>query len=343
MSVGAFLNTLGTRCHALPVVILYVTEGCNLKCISCSYRAAPEGELTLGEIAALGRSLREAGLRHIVYSGGEPLTRRDFPDICALFAAPAERSTLLTNGLLLEKRFAEISPFLDEFIVSLDGADAATHDAIRGIASYDLIVRGLRRVADAGRGKDVAIRTVVQKRNFRSLPAMVSAAREIGAGRISFLAADVRSSGFGRLERGEAAPAGQLTLDPEESAELRRIVERMAVEFAAEFETRFIDQSPSRMLDIASYYEALNGSRPFPPTSCNAPMVSTVITSRGDVLPCYFLPPLGNVRRETLGALLGGEAARRTRRDVRSRRQPECATCVCTLRVGPAQALAGRF
>ena len=343
MNTAALLNTLTSRCRTLPIVVLYVTEACNLRCISCSYRAAPPGELTLDEIAALARSLMAGGLRHIVFSGGEPLTRRDFPDICALFARGSVRQTLLTNGLLLEKRFSEISPFLDEFIVSLDGADAATHDAIRGARSFERIVQGIRLLARAGRGRDVAIRTVVQKRNFRSLPAMVAHARALGAGRVSFLAADVRSAGFGRDERGPSAAPETMTLDRGEAGELHRIVEGMERDSAALFAEGFIDQSPTRLHGIASYYEALNGIAPFPPVLCNAPMVSTVITSRGDLLPCYFLPPAGNVRRGEIGTLLNGDDLRRTRGRVRARTQPECASCVCTLHVGPVSALAGRF
>jgi len=343
MNARALLNTLGTRCRTLPVAILYVTEGCNMQCISCSYRTPPPGELTLAEIAPLAASLAAAGLRRIVYSGGEPLTRRDFPDICSLFTRTAVRQTLLTNGLLLEKRFAEIAPFLDEFIVSLDGPDAATHDAIRGVESYGQVVRGIARVAAAGRGADIAIRAVVQKRNFRSLIPMVAQARALGAGRISFLAADVRSAGFGRQERGAAAPPETMTLDPAEARELRVIVDRMEQECAAEFRGRFIDQSPARLRGIAAYYEGLNGTGEFPATRCNAPMVSTVITSRGDVLPCYFLPPFGNVRRASLASLLNAAGARHARRSVRARTQPECRTCVCTLHVGAARALADRF
>ena len=343
MNPRALLNTLTTRCRTLPVVILYVTEGCNLQCISCSYRTPPPGELTLEEIGSLARSLLRTGLRHVVYSGGEPLTRRDFPDILPLFARGGVRQTLLTNGLMLEKRFAEIGPFIDEFIVSLDGAEAAVHDAIRGAASYERIVRGIRRLVDAGRGRDVALRTVVQKRNFRSLPAIVALARELGVGRISFLAADVRSNGFGRDARGPSAPAETMTLDAAEARELHRIVEALERDSAALFAERFIDQSPARLHGIASYYEALGGTAPFPPVRCNAPMVSTVITSRGDLLPCYFLPPFGNVRQGAIGELLDADAPRAVRRRVRARTQPECSTCVCTLHVGPARALADRF
>lgn len=115
----------------MPVVILYVTEGCNLKCLSCSYRLPMPGELTLSEIEQLSRELKAFGLKHIVYSGGEPLLRRDFRDICSLFAELKVKQTLLTNGLLLSKRAEEFNGLFTEIIVSLDGADAETHNRLR--------------------------------------------------------------------------------------------------------------------------------------------------------------------------------------------------------------------
>ncbi|HMK37790.1 MAG TPA: radical SAM protein, partial [Bacteroidota bacterium] len=136
MGIDALLNTLGTRCRTLPLVILYVTEGCNLRCISCSYRTPSPGELTLEELERLALSLKDSGLRHIVYSGGEPLLRKDFPRICSLFESPHIRQSLLTNGLLLEKRFGEFGRFLGEIIISLDGPDGETHNAIRGVDSF---------------------------------------------------------------------------------------------------------------------------------------------------------------------------------------------------------------
>src|SRR5258706_13493155 len=104
MNIKAFLNTVSDRAKTLPIVILYVTEECNLKCITCSYRNAMPGELTLDEIKSLAAELKNLGLRHIVYSGGEPLLRRDFPEICEAFASPGVKQSMLTNGLLLEKR-----------------------------------------------------------------------------------------------------------------------------------------------------------------------------------------------------------------------------------------------
>jgi MoaA/NifB/PqqE/SkfB family radical SAM enzyme len=341
MSIDALLNTLGTKCRTLPLVILYVTEGCNLRCISCSYRSPSPGELTLEEIARLAGTLKNSGLRHIVYSGGEPLLRRDFPGICTLFEARHIRQSLLTNGLLLEKRFGEIGRFFGEIIVSLDGPDEVTHNAIRGGDSYRQIVRGIRSAA-AG-GAEISVRTVIQKRNFRKMTAMVRSARDLGVSRISFLAADVRSQGFGRASRGHVVPAGELLLDAAEVEEYRSVIGRAARDCREEFSSSFIAESPEKLMRLADYFDALNGKGEFPGTTCNAPMVSAVITSTGALLPCYFLPSFGNIRESPLSRLLNAPEIRSTRRDVRAGTPAACRTCVCTLHVRPSRALMGTF
>jgi MoaA/NifB/PqqE/SkfB family radical SAM enzyme len=343
MGVKALLNTLGTRCRTLSLVILYVTEGCNLRCISCSYRNPLPGELTLGELGEIARALKASGLRHIVYSGGEPLLRRDFPQICALFESRQIRQSLLTNGLLLEKRFPDVRRFLGEIIVSLDGPDEETHDGIRGGGSFRQIVRGIRSAVTSPDALPVSLRTVIQKRNFRTIPGIVRFARDLGVSRISFLAADVGPEAFGRASRGAVVPREALMLDAGEIAKFRRVISRMAEESAGDFSSGFISESPARLMRLAEYFEALIGGGPFPPTSCNAPMVSVVITSTGELLPCYFLPRFGNIRQSELPDLMNGPQIRSTRSEVRAGTPGPCKTCVCTLNVSHGRALFGRF
>lgn len=341
MNFPALLNTLGTRCRVLPIVIFYITEGCNLQCITCSYRKPSPNELSLEEIGRLAGALKGFGLRHIVYSGGEPLIRKDFPEICTLFANHGVRQSLLTNGLLLEKRFGEIGSFFSEIIVSIDGPNEQIHDSIRGVRSFHKIVRGIRAAVEShGR---ISLRTVIQKRNFGSIIDMVRFAHEVGAVRISFLAADVLPGSFGRGASGPALNREDVILTKEETVEFRRVLRNMFTECRGEFESGFISESPEKLGRLAGYYEALLGMRPYPPTVCNAPMVSTVITSTGDLLPCFFLPAYGTIREGSIDDAANSGGVRATRADVRSGRLDRCRTCVCTLHIKPRDALLNRF
>ncbi len=343
LNIDAFFNTLTSRSRTLPVVILYVTEACNLQCITCSYRSALPGELSLAEIQEFARRLQAYGLKHVAFSGGEPLLRRDFPLICKAFERKDVTQTLLTNGLLLEKRLPEISGYLAEIIVSIDGPDKGTHDAIRGAAAFDRILSGIHRAVKEAPVVQMSLRTVVQKRNFRSLPAIVALAHSLGVHHVSFLAADVMTDAFGRKAAGQAAIDPSVALDASEALEFRRLVEEMALTCADEFRQGFIAQSPEAMFHIAGYFAALQGLAPFPRNICNAPMVSAVVTSTGAMKPCFFLPALGNVRSSDLDAIANSPMARSTRSAVKAYSLDACKSCVCTLHVSPASALLGRF
>ena len=316
MNINAYLNTLSSNCRTLPIVILHVTDGCNLRCITCSYRNALPNELSLPEIIRLAERLKDFGLRNIVFSGGEPLMRRDFPDICAAFAGKGIKQTLLTNGLLLDKRLPEIEQYFSEIIVSIDGPNDEVHNGIRGIDTFGLIVKGVKKAIGLSGKRTVSVRTVIQKKNFRYIMDMVKFARLVGVSRISFLAADVFSDSFGRHARGLVASSKEIMLDEEETHEFRTIVERMSSECAEDFQTRLISESPEKLYHLVQYYEALIGKSPFPRNHCNAPMVSTVITSTGMLQPCFFLPPFANIRDGEIQSLLNRESIRSVRQQV---------------------------
>ena len=343
LNVPAFLNTISTRTFALPVAIFYVTEGCNLQCQTCSYRDRLPGELSLEEISSLARGLREKGLRRIVYSGGEPLFRKDFPEICKIFARERIAQSLLTNGLLLNRRYGEIKEFLSEIIVSVDGVDSATHNHIRGVDSLETITAGIHRVLADSKRPIVSVRTVLQKCNFRQLPAFVEFAKSLQIDSISFLAVDVLSASFGRSRRGSVAPDVSLLLNAEETAEFRQLVLHVIAEYKGEFEHHLIAESPVKLLHIVQYFEALSGRTTFPPNRCNAPMVSAVITSTGNIQPCFFLPPHGNIRETPLPELFNSTSLRSTRDAVREGTLERCKTCVCTMYKHPVKALMDKF
>jgi len=341
MNFKAFLNTISTRARSLSVVILYVTEGCNLKCVTCSYRKPLPGELSFEEISAMAESLKQFGLRHIVYSGGEPLLRRDFPEICGLFRNTRVKQTLLTNGLLLEKRLGELHNVFSEIIVSIDGANAEVHNRIRGVNSFDIILAGISAAVSAG--ENVSIRTVLQKQNYRHLPEFIIMARAAGVKRISFLAADVSGEAYGREAKGTVENESEIALNADETAELRAIINEMAEKNISDFESGFISESPQKLLALADYYDALRGEGNFPKTLCNAPMVSLVITSTGDIHPCFFLPAFTNIRDTPFPAAANTESIIQTRKAVKGYEPAECKRCVCTLYTSSRSALADKF
>jgi Fe-coproporphyrin III synthase len=143
----------------------------------------------------------------------------------------------------------------------------------------------------------------------------------------------VSSSAFGRGPSSDGAPARSLALTRDEVAEFTAIVERTLAVYEGDFESGFVAESPGKLRRLPRYYAALCGDEPFPPVHCNAPWVSVVLEANGDVRPCFFHPPVGNVRTTPLGELVADNLrAFRASLDVTS--DSTCGRCVCSLNTG---------
>jgi MoaA/NifB/PqqE/SkfB family radical SAM enzyme len=158
---------------------------------------------------------------------------------------------------------------------------------------------------------------------------LIAKARTLGLDGISFLAADVSSTAFGR--RGHARPR-DLLLSREEVSELRGLIDSAAAGKPEAFARGFVAEPPERLHRIAQYYAAMLGDEPFPLAACDAPRVSAVVEANGDVRPCFFHPAIGNVRRTPLPSLVrralpAFRSSLVVTRDETSRR------CVCSLKV----------
>ena len=117
----------------------------------------------------------------------------------------------------------------------------------------------------------------------------------------------------------------------------------MAAKYEHEFETGFISESPAKMFHIAEYFEAAAGAGTYPRNYCNAPMVSAVITSTGEIHPCFFLPSFGNVRNDSFEKLINNSQIKQIRSDVADYKPERCKSCVCSLYIKPSSVLMDNF
>ena len=306
----------------------------------CSYRSRLPDELTIEEIEKLSGELAELGLKRIVFSGGEPILRTDLEEICKIFSKNSVKQTLLTNGVLVKKKIDGLAPYLDELIISIDGAKPETHDTIRGVNSLSLIIEGIKYTKENFPALNISFRTVIQKNNFHELNDIILLGEELEINRVSFLPVDVYSDAFGREHSEATVNNSTLLLNRDKVVELKNIINNIDNKY---FDTHFVSEPYNKLMSYADYFSsALNGNK-FPPVYCNAPMMSTVITATGDVLPCFFLPRLGNIRENPLKQILNGDEAVNIRKRVRAFEPERCKTCVCSLNVTKGAALKGNF
>lgn len=159
-----------------PLMFYYeVTQSCDLVCKHCrasaQERAHPD-ELTTSQSMQLIDQVASFPRRPtMVMTGGDPLKRGDlFPLIRHAVASGIHVAlTPSATPLATKDAFAKAKESgVRRLGISLDGADAATHDAFRGWeGSFD---RTLQMMADA-RDLDLAVQinTTVTKRNFHQL------------------------------------------------------------------------------------------------------------------------------------------------------------------------------
>ena len=150
---------------------------CNLECKMCPFwRREDEELLTVAEEIQMMDALVHAGVSFLGFEGGEPLLRRDVPEI---LAASHERfhTSMVSNGWLLKNRFHEIKDSLNSLFVSLDGI-GAMHDYLRGIPrSYDKAIEGIRTATGT---VPVAISSTLTKDNLLQAEPLVDLAEKLG-------------------------------------------------------------------------------------------------------------------------------------------------------------------
>ncbi len=133
---------------------------CNLRCAHCFNASGPGNRempvLSRAEVRTLLDEAAAAGVRDVVFTGGEPFLHPEMAEITgdALGRFPA---TLLTNGTLLTDRIVErlanaarYSRYSLEIRVSLDAPSEGGNDRIRGKGSYGKALAGVARLEKAG-------------------------------------------------------------------------------------------------------------------------------------------------------------------------------------------------
>jgi MoaA/NifB/PqqE/SkfB family radical SAM enzyme len=283
--------------------------------------------MTVQSVARLLPSLAALQTEVVLLSGGEPLLNPEWAQIAALLKNSGLKLWLLTSGLSLAKHSSRAAQFFEAITVSLDGTDAETYAAIRGLNAFDQVCAGIR--AAAATGVPVGVRVTVQRANYRQLPDFIELAQRSGAHQVSFVAVDVANPhAFGRLDKFD----GDLALQAQDLPVLEQLLARLERDFAAEFRSGFIAEKPHKLRRIHQYFAALCGTAEYPSVRCNAPEFSAVIGATHQVSPCFFIRGPANVPPQgDLEGVLNDEPMRALRQSIRSGGRRECATCVCAL------------
>jgi cyclic pyranopterin phosphate synthase len=149
------VDTFGRRIEYLR---LSVTDRCDLRCTYCipkGFRGfqEPASWLRFEEIVRLISIMAPRGLKRVRLTGGEPLVRRDLPNLAARLAAipGIDDLSLSTNATRLHALAAPLKEAgVRRVNVSLDSLRADRVAAICGRDVLDKVLAGLAAAKDAG-------------------------------------------------------------------------------------------------------------------------------------------------------------------------------------------------
>ncbi len=155
-----------------PVVVWNITRRCNLKCVHCYAHAKNitfNNELSTPEGKNLLDDLADFGVPVILFSGGEPLTRKDLPELAAYAVEKGMRAVISTNGTLITPQKArtlkEIG--LSYVGISLDGTEKI-NDRFRGVkGAFRSALEGIENCKKAG--IKVGLRFTINKSNVSEI------------------------------------------------------------------------------------------------------------------------------------------------------------------------------
>jgi len=312
----------GGRAESGPLLgTVILSYACNYRCGFCelpqrSIRRRREGWTefdTEGWKAALRgfAALRTSG---VGFTGGEPFVRDDCAELLEYSLGLGMVTHVNTNGHLLDDELIArlVGMGLDSVNISLDGADAATHDRLRGHPGS--FVRVTDRLAALGRARDasksarrtrVAITSVLTPDNADQVVALADLAERLGADSLGFIP---MHEYVGREALDEVAP-------PRPWAE--KMTRAIADLERLKSERTILENSDGY---IALFSDCFAG-RPSP-IRCRAPESSLVVDCYGRVFPCVPMSevdrPIGRVKGSELASFWKSDRYAAARRDLAS-------------------------
>jgi Fe-coproporphyrin III synthase len=172
-----------------PVVVWNVTRRCNLKCVHCYAHAKDisfENELTTHEGKKLLDDLSDFKVPVVLFSGGEPLVRKDLPELAEYAVQKGMRAVISTNGTLITSNMARVLKKigLSYVGISLDGMEQI-NDRFRGVkGAFKSAVNGIRNCQEAG--IKVGLRFTINKFNVDEIPNIFDLLEEMDIPRVCF-------------------------------------------------------------------------------------------------------------------------------------------------------------
>jgi MoaA/NifB/PqqE/SkfB family radical SAM enzyme len=282
------------------LAILNVTTDCNSRCIMCNYvnRYDAEKDLDAETWKKIIRGLESFGLKTFIFTGGEPLARKDFLEIAR--CCRGSRS-INTNGILVDEPLAgSLAELFDAVNVSIDGSGPEVYERVRGADHFHRVLRNVRLLKAAG--ARLKINCQLNRYNYHDAVNMARLAESLDVDVVFSL---VVYGGFNQVYTGDRSLRQEI--------DFGRLKDLMAEALTYE-----------RVSTWISLRDCLNGKLQ---QRCYAHIGGPIIDPAGRAfLCCGDLPPIGNVREDDLETLWAAYRGMRSR--LFGMELPPCRDCL---------------
>lgn len=276
-----------------PLLLSFsLTDDCNLDCRHCRQKEYGHEDLSIEDIKKIIDKVgNETFINLILFTGGEPLVRKDFFKILDYALSKDFEAGIVTNGILLP-RFAKRlkDSGVSAIKVSLDGFDEISHNKIRGKGSFVRAVKGIEEAV--ANDIYVSVSTVVMNNNIKGIERMVPLLNDLGVGNLEI----VRCIPMGSARAHDVCPGKEEHLNA-----LKIFVDK----WSDEGTFKVVIDDP-----VANYLFPTNDNLVC--TSCRGlgPVIS--ILTNGDVVPTQTLDVvLGNALKESFEEIYKKELTQR--------------------------------
>ena len=314
-----------------PMLVFWeVTRACQLACKHCRASATAQalpGELSTAEgldlidqVAAFGRPYPI-----LVLTGGDCLLRPDLFDLVEHangLGVPVALSPSVTPSLTPQMIDRMVSSGVKAVSISLDGAQAATHDEVRGIPGhFEDTIKAITALSAAG--LTVQVNTTVMRANVDELADVADLISRAGAHiwEVFFLVQVGRGVATDAVTPDEHEEICHFLYDASQHGFIVRTVEAPFFRRVV-FRRQAGDPAPTSTLyqALSGRLEALMGpaaGRPRAQTASTRDGKGILFVAYdGEINPAGFLPlPLGNVRDESIATIYRDDPLLRQIRD----------------------------
>lgn len=276
---------------------LHVTNRCTTKCDYCCFSSNRLilNELTTEELQDVISQAVAMGCKHIHFTGGEPLIRKDISELIRFASERGISIRMQTNGMLLDldkaKQLKDAG--LNSIMISLDSVVPEIHDANRGKGTWKFAVEAIKIALSVF--NQVRVNSVLTQTNANTILETIRFVKSLGVK--DYSAFYFSPIGSGRMHH-------DLWIQPEEYLNYWKILQQQIISDRSlsgmniVIEKAYADWDEAKTIDVSGF------------TGCGGGCLNTyynrdylIVRCDGNVYPCILAidsSPLGNVRENSL-------------------------------------------